>query len=51
MMRILVGANDKWRGMPLQEAIVQSLRTSEIAGATVYRGILGYGANRRFHSE
>ena len=51
MMRILVGANDKWRGMPLHEAIVQSLRANEIAGATVYRGILGYGANRRIHKD
>lgn len=51
IMRILVGANDKWRGMPLHEAIVQSLRANEIAGATVYRGILGYGANRRIHKD
>lgn len=51
MMRILVGENDKWRGMPLYEAIVQSLRANEIAGVTVYKGILGYGANRRIHKE
>jgi PII-like signaling protein len=51
LMRIIVGANDKWRGMPLHEAIVQSLRANEIAGATVYRGILGYGANRRIHKD
>lgn len=51
MMRILIGENDKWRGMPLHEAIVQSLRANEIAGVTVYKGILGYGANRRIHKE
>lgn len=51
MMRILVGENDRWRGKPLHEAIVESLRANEIAGVTVYKGILGYGANRRIHKE
>lgn len=51
MMRVLIGENDKWRGKPLHEAIVQSLRANEIAGVTVYKGILGYGANRRIHKE
>lgn len=51
MMRVLVGEHDKWRGKPLHEAIVESLRANEIAGVTVYKGILGYGANRRIHKE
>jgi len=51
MMRIYVGENDKWNGQPLYEAIVQGLRAHDIAGATVYRGILGYGANRRIHKD
>jgi PII-like signaling protein len=51
MMRILVGENDKWRGKPLYQAIVESLRANEIAGVTVYKGILGYGANRRIHKD
>jgi PII-like signaling protein len=51
MMRILIGESDKWNGKPLYEAIVQSLRANEVAGVTVYRGILGYGANRRIHKE
>lgn len=51
MMRILVGENDRWRGKPLYEAIVQSLRANDLAGVTVYKGILGYGANRRIHKE
>lgn len=51
MMRILIGENDKWRGKPLHEAILESLRANDIAGATVYRGILGYGANRRIHRD
>jgi PII-like signaling protein len=51
MMRIYVGENDKWNGKPLHEAIVNGLRAHDIAGVTVYRGILGYGANRRIHKD
>jgi PII-like signaling protein len=51
LMRIFFGENDKWNGKPLQEAIVASLRANDIAGVTVYRGILGYGANRRIHKD
>lgn len=51
MMRIFVGENDKWNGKPLYEAIVSGLRAHDIAGVTVYRGILGYGANRRIHKD
>ena len=51
MMRIYLGENDKWNGKPLHEAIVNALRAHDIAGVTVYRGILGYGANRRIHRD
>lgn len=51
MMRIYVGENDKWNGKPLYEAIVNGLRANDVAGVTVYRGILGYGANRRIHKD
>jgi PII-like signaling protein len=51
LMRIYIGENDKWGDKPLYEAIVQSLRANEMAGVTVYRGILGYGANRRIHAD
>jgi len=51
MMRIYIGENDKWNGKPLHEAIVSGLRAHDIAGVTVYRGILGYGANRRIHKD
>jgi len=51
LMRIFFGENDKWRGKPLQEALVEALRANDIAGVTVYRGILGYGANRRIHKD
>lgn len=51
MMRIYIGENDKWNGKPLHEAIVEGLRAHDIAGVTVYAGILGYGANRRIHKD
>lgn len=51
IMRIYIGENDKWNGKPLYEAIVTGLRAHDIAGVTVYRGILGYGANRRIHKD
>ena len=51
IMRIYIGENDKWNGKPLYEAIVNGLRAHDIAGVTVYRGILGYGANRRIHKD
>jgi PII-like signaling protein len=51
MMRILIGENDKWEDRPLYEALVRALRANDIAGVTVYRGILGYGANRRIHKD
>jgi len=51
LMRIFIGESDRWRGKPLHDAIVESLRAHDIAGVTVYRGICGYGAHRRFHKE
>lgn len=51
LMRIFFGENDKWHDRPLQDALVEALRANDIAGVTVYRGILGYGANRRIHKD
>lgn len=51
LMRVYVGEHDLWHGKPLYEAITESLRANDLAGATVYRGIYGYGAHRRFHKE
>jgi PII-like signaling protein len=44
LLRVFLGEADKWHGEPLYDAIVKKLRMMEVAGATVYRGILGYGA-------
>ena len=47
LMRIYVGENDKWHDKPLYKGIIECMRANDIAGVTVYQGILGYGANRR----
>lgn len=49
LLRIFFGERDKWHGEPLYDAIVKRLRMMDIAGATVYRGIMGYGAKGETH--
>jgi hypothetical protein len=44
MIRIYIGEDDEWEGSSLYEAIVNKCKELELAGATVYRGALGYGA-------
>lgn len=51
IMRIYIGESDRWKDRPLYQALVEAMRANDIAGVTVYRGILGYGAHRRIHKE
>jgi PII-like signaling protein len=51
LMRIYMGESDRWQGEPLYEAMVKRLRLMDIAGATVYRGILGYGVKGHTHKS
>jgi PII-like signaling protein len=51
LLRVFIGEADKWHNEPLYDAIVKKLRMLEIAGATVYRGILGYGAKGHQHKK
>lgn len=51
LMRIHIGESDKVHGKPLYEAIVLLLRERGFAGATVIRGIMGFGATARVHTE
>jgi len=51
LMRIYMGESDKWDGEPLYDAIVKRLRLMDIAGVTVYRGILGYGVKGHTHKS
>ncbi|MCE5187274.1 MAG: DUF190 domain-containing protein [Planctomycetaceae bacterium] len=50
LVRIFVGEAARFEGKPLYEAIVQLARTKGIAGATVVRGIMGFGADSRMHT-
>ena len=50
-MRIHIGERDKCDGKPLYEAIVRLLRERGLAGATVFRGIMGFGASAGIHTE
>ncbi|NJE31304.1 DUF190 domain-containing protein [Thermococcus sp. 18S1] len=49
-LRIYIGENDRFEGKPLYKAIVEKLREMGLAGATVYRGIYGFGKKSRVHS-
>jgi PII-like signaling protein len=51
MMRIYIGESDRWQNKPLHIALVEAMRANDIAGVTVYRGIMGYGAHRRIHKD
>ena len=51
MLRIHFGEDDKWHDKPLYEAIVIKCRELDIAGATVFRGIEGYGASSLIHKK
>jgi len=50
LLRIFVGESDRCHGRPLYEAIVLKARELGLAGATVWRGIEGYGAASRIHT-
>jgi PII-like signaling protein len=51
MLRIYVDENDRFEGAPLYEAIVKRLKMVDMAGATVFKGIMGYGAKSRVHRK
>ncbi|HXF53789.1 MAG TPA: DUF190 domain-containing protein [Hyphomicrobiaceae bacterium] len=50
LLRIFIGENDKHEGRPLYEAIVLAAREAQLAGATVIRGPMGFGASSRLHT-
>jgi uncharacterized protein len=50
LLRIFVGESDRWHGKPLYQAIVERVREEGLAGATVLRGIEGFGADSRLHT-
>jgi uncharacterized protein len=50
LLRIFIGEDDKLGGSPLYEAIVLRAREMHLAGATVLRGPMGFGASSRLHT-
>ncbi len=51
LLRIFIGESEKVDGKPLYQRLVEKARTSGLAGATVWRGMMGYGANSRIHTS
>ena len=51
MLRIIISEDDEWEGEPLYEAIVKRLIMTDIAGATVYKAMAGYGPHKRYHKK
>jgi len=51
MLRIVISEDDTWEGEPLYEAIVKRLIMNDIAGATVYKAVAGYGPHKRYHKK
>jgi hypothetical protein len=51
LLRLFIGESDTWRGKPLYQAIIERVRQEGLAGATVLRGIEGFGADSRLHTS
>ena len=51
LMRIHIGESDRWHGKPLYEAIVALLRAEKFSGATVLRGVGGFGSSSVYHTD
>jgi PII-like signaling protein len=51
LLRIFIGESDRYEGKPLFEAIVEEARRQSLGGATVFRGLMGYGAHSRVHTS
>jgi uncharacterized protein len=50
LIRIFIGDSDKWHGVPLERALLERLRKEGFAGATVQRGVSGFGARSVIHT-
>jgi PII-like signaling protein len=51
LLRVFVGESDKLGHLPLYEAIVKQARDADLAGATVLKGVLGFGATARIRTQ
>lgn len=50
LLRIFVGESDRWEGRPLYQAIVEAAREEGLAGASAFKGFMGYGRNSQLHT-
>jgi len=50
LLRVLIGEDDSYRGRPLYEQIVLKARELKLSGATVFKGIMGFGADSLIHT-
>lgn len=50
LLRVFLGEADTWQGRPLHEVIVMKARELHVAGATVLKGVMGFGASSRLHT-
>lgn len=50
LVRIFFGESERWRGKPLELALLERLRREGFAGATVFKGVSGFGANSVLHT-
>jgi PII-like signaling protein len=50
LLRVFVGESDRWKHQPLYAAIVEAARKAELSGATVFKGIEGYGGHSLIHA-
>ena len=50
LLRIFIGEQDRWQGMPLHEAIVNLARKEKMAGATAIKGFMGFGCKSHMHT-
>lgn len=51
LLRIFIGESDRIKGKPVYEEIVLKARVAGLAGATVIKGIMGFGANSKIHTS
>jgi PII-like signaling protein len=51
LLRIFIGESDRWHHQPLYEALVLKAREMHLGGATVLRGVMGYGKSSRLHTS
>jgi len=51
LVRIFIGESDRFQHVPLYEALTELFRSEGFAGATVFRGIAGFGAHSRYHTD